>query len=340
MKINHDSISQFCADLGRDPLLVQGAGGNISWKDGDTLWVKGSGTWLANAKLDNIFVPVDLKGISLNLARGNFFAAPEVKTVSNLRPSIETILHAIMPQRVVVHLHAINALAILVRRDAAIKINKISKKLPWKSLFFDYIMPGPELGKAINFGMKAQNEFNILFLKNHGIVIGGDSIAEVSAILSAVLKECSIEIISECPGEALQLPEVPMSAKKLYLAFDDIFVQQLAKNLSLYNRLQCDWALYPDHVVFLGSKPFIYESWEDFFVSLNHFKLLPDLIFIKYEGVFTRLDYGLSRAIQLRCYYDLISRIPNTVILDSLGDSNVSALLSWDAEKLRQQLSI
>ena len=35
MAINHQTISQMCADLGKDPLLVQGAGGNVSWKENE-----------------------------------------------------------------------------------------------------------------------------------------------------------------------------------------------------------------------------------------------------------------------------------------------------------------
>ena len=39
MSVRNDVI-HFCQSLGRDPLLVQGAGGNVSWKDGEVLWVK------------------------------------------------------------------------------------------------------------------------------------------------------------------------------------------------------------------------------------------------------------------------------------------------------------
>ena len=40
-----------------NPLLVQGAGGNVSWKEEDTLWVKASGTWLSDASAEDIFLP-------------------------------------------------------------------------------------------------------------------------------------------------------------------------------------------------------------------------------------------------------------------------------------------
>ena len=47
------------ARLGSDPLQVQGPGGNTSIKDGDVMWIKASGTELANAETQDIFVAVD-----------------------------------------------------------------------------------------------------------------------------------------------------------------------------------------------------------------------------------------------------------------------------------------
>ena len=46
-----------CTMFGANPLLVQGAGGNVSWKEEDTLWVKASGTWLSDASAEDIFLP-------------------------------------------------------------------------------------------------------------------------------------------------------------------------------------------------------------------------------------------------------------------------------------------
>jgi rhamnose utilization protein RhaD (predicted bifunctional aldolase and dehydrogenase) len=111
------SVIEYCSGIGADPLLVQGAGGNASWKDGNTLWVKASGTWLAEAIEKNIFVPVDLPHLLTAIESGYFSVTPRLLGESVLRPSIETLLHALMPHRIVVHLHAIEILAHLVRDD-------------------------------------------------------------------------------------------------------------------------------------------------------------------------------------------------------------------------------
>ena len=340
MKINHDSISQFCVELGQDPLLVQGAGGNVSWKDGNTLWIKGSGTWLANAKVADIFVPVGLGKITSSLSQGDFSVTPELVATSDLRPSIETILHALMPQKIVIHLHAINPLTYLVLQDAKTQIEEISKALPWKSAFIEYFKPGAELAQAIDIAMKMQDGIRILFLKNHGIVIGGDSIPEVRSILEDVLKACPTTSSPELAKFPSRMPEVPVRAKGVYRAFEDIEVQQLAQNPSLFNRLKSDWVLYPDHVVFLGAKAFIYKGWENFFYQHNVGQILPDLIFIGNEGVFVAPNLNYAKTVQLRCFYDVISRVVATEKLNPLQESEILVLLNWDAERLRQEASI
>lgn len=340
MKINHDSIRQFCAELGQDPLLVQGAGGNVSWKDGDTLWIKGSGTWLANAKVTDIFVPVDLEKITISLSQGNFSVTPELITTSDLRSSIETILHALMPQKIVIHLHAINPLTYLVLQDAKNQIEEISKALHWKSVFIEYFKPGAELAQAIDIAVKMQDGIRVLFLKNHGIVIGGDSILEVRSILEDMLKACPTTLSHELAKFPSKVTEVPVRVKGVYRAFEDIEVQRLAQNPSLFSRLKSDWVLYPDHVVFLGVKAFTYNNWDNFFSQHDGDQIFPELIFIKNDGVFIAPSFNLAKTAQLRCFYDVISRVSNEAALDPLNELEIAELLNWDAEKLRQKMSV
>ena len=340
MIINHDAISQFCAELGANPLLVQGAGGNVSWKEGNILWIKGSGTWLANAKVTNIFVPVDLKKLASSLSRGDFSVIPERLTASKLSPSIETILHALMPQKLVIHLHAIHPLVYLVLQDAKIQITEASKSLPCNAAFIEYFKPGAELAKAVDIAIKTQDELRVLFLKNHGVVIGGDSIAEVRSLLDSMLSACPAILAPELVKFQPRMPNVPIQTKEIYRAFGDIEVQKLAQSPSLFDRLHNDWALYPDHVVFLGPKAFTYDRWEDFSSQLKMGQTLPELIFIRNEGVFISPSFNLAKTVQLRCYYDVISKVSALSALNALKEVDIAELLNWDAEKLRQKISI
>ena len=147
-------IEKMCVELSVNPLLVQGAGGNISWKEGDILWVKASGTALSEASVKDIFLPIDLLCIRHAITAGRFDISPIVKSETKLYPSIETYLHAVIPHRVVLHLHAVDALCHLVRNDA----HEVFRKLFPEDFSFitvDYFKPGAELGSAVYQEIKA-----------------------------------------------------------------------------------------------------------------------------------------------------------------------------------------
>ena len=114
------ALKALSARIGADPLLIQAAGGNSSLKSDGVLWVKASGTWLADAERKPIFVPVDIEQARRSFAAG----ADKVPALAlpgapaGLRPSIETSLHAFLPQRFVLHVHSVNAIAWCVQGDA------------------------------------------------------------------------------------------------------------------------------------------------------------------------------------------------------------------------------
>ena len=338
----HHDISQFCAALGKDRLLVQGAGGNVSWKEDGVLWVKGSGTWLANADKEDLFVPVNLIDLTHALSLENFDITPQVVGEQTLRPSIETILHALMPQPIVVHLHAIDALAHLVTRDSQASIQQLFKEAKESAIhtaFVGYHKPGPELAQAIDHALKRKPNTNVIFLKNHGIVIGGNSIRGIESLLQSITDIFRSEKASKQSPFSKILPAVAPKCAQHYVAFPDVEVHQLALDPILFKRLQSDWALFPDHVVFLGPKSFTYSSWDDCIAQEPALADWPELIVIENTGVFVRPDFSLAKTAQLGCYYDVISRVAPNAQLEPLDEAAIHALLNWDAEKHRQQMS-
>ena len=335
-------INRFCANLGKEKLLVQGAGGNVSWKEGNQLWIKGSGTWLADAEKKNIFVPVDLDNLNKALSNKNFNCQPQLIGNHPFRPSIETILHALMPQKIVVHLHAIEILKFLVSNNYKETIRLLLKNptLDFNFILVDYHKPGPDLAQAINQSLNNPINTNVVFLKNHGIVIGGESINEVVELLNYILSRCAKQHRAnmDC-NHSMALPTPSTQAQENYIAFPDIEVHQLALNVNLFKRLQSDWALYPDHVVFLGPNAFFYPSWENFLNQVSFFSEKPELIFIEKKGVFIKPNFNLAKSVQLRCYFDVISRVPPSSPLEPISRQAINELLEWDAEKLRQTMS-
>ena len=121
-----DSLLDLSVRIGRNPLLVQASSGNTSLKLDGTLWIKASGKWLAYADREEILVPVDLSECLECLRNSRSLPAR-----THLRPSIETFMHAILPQKVVVHVHSVNTIAWAVRSDAS---SQLSEQTVWIAL--------------------------------------------------------------------------------------------------------------------------------------------------------------------------------------------------------------
>lgn len=327
-------VIALCARIGSDPLLVQGAGGNVSWKDGDTLWIKASGTWLADAAAQDIFVPVDLAGLRVALAAGQYDVKPVVLGTATLRPSIETVLHALMAQPVVVHVHAIDVLAHLVRPDCAAAFTRLlDPALAWTTV--PYRKPGAELAQAVAVAL-AQGPANVVFLQNHGVVIGADDTAGVLAVLQQLT-----QALATAPALApvASVPAVLDAGGVRYDAVTDGALHQLAQDPALFARLGTEWALYPDHVVFLGAQAFTYPGIAAFQAALAGMDTPPPVVFIAGLGVYTTGEFGIAKAAQLRCYFDVMVRQQGHGALAALALQDIGELLNWDAERYRQTLA-
>jgi rhamnose utilization protein RhaD (predicted bifunctional aldolase and dehydrogenase) len=330
------AVVAMCAQLGADALLVQGAGGNVSWKDGDTLWIKASGTWLADAATDAIFVPVDLAGLRRALADGDYDTRPAVLGTATLRPSIETVLHALMPQPVVVHVHAIDVLAHLVRQDCAAGFSRLlDPSLAWTMV--PYRKPGADLARAVAEALQ-QHPADIVFLQNHGVVIGAADTAGVMARLAQLT-----QALATGPAFAAATPATPAPVLDAhgvrYDAVADAALHQLARVPALFARLGSEWALYPDHVVFLGAHACTYPDAAALAAAIAGGETPPAVAFIEGEGVYTTGAFGVAKEAQLRCYFDVMVRQAGQGPLHALALQDVGDLLNWDAERYRQNLS-
>jgi len=331
-----DSVLKFCTKIAADPLLVQGAGGNVSWKDGATLWVKASGTWLADAQNDEIFVPVDRQAIDEALARGDYSVNPMALEGFELRPSIETLLHVLMPYKFVVHLHLVDAVVYLTRNNCQVELQtKLGDTISWDLV--NYYMPGADLAQAIHSSLSAQPGIQVLLLKNHGVVLGAQTIEEIERDLKTL---CRYLCNEPRPFDS----DKHATAKRAIAALDgtayrfclDESLHLLATDPELYDHLAVSWAICPDHVVFLGAQAIRIDD-----LTALHRTLVaaadpaPPFVFVKGMGVLENRAVTRAQKVQLTFYLDVISRQPPGQRLESLSYEQIANLLNWDAEKYR-----
>jgi rhamnose utilization protein RhaD (predicted bifunctional aldolase and dehydrogenase)/NAD(P)-dependent dehydrogenase (short-subunit alcohol dehydrogenase family) len=178
--------------LGREPQLVLHGGGNTSVKvrartffgdEEELIYVKGSGWDLASIEPAG-FSPVRLAPL-LRLAERETLT--DVEMVTQMRaaltdplaptPSIEAILHAVLPLKYVDHTHANAVIALTNNPHGAERIRTIYGD---RVLVVPYIMPGFILAKAISDLIRGQEFSKIegLVLMHHGIFSWGDSARE------------------------------------------------------------------------------------------------------------------------------------------------------------------
>lgn len=328
---NHKQMSALCAHIGKDRLIVQGGGGNASWKDGETLWVKASGTRLADAQERDIFVPVALSPLQSAMREGDFAVPPQTQQDSALRPSIETLLHALMPQKYVLHVHAIDPLALLVRADARAQLQAcLPDHLSW--CFVDYHKPGADLAGAINDAAADLADVDVVFMANHGIVVAADGLPEIEQKLEQVLGATRQPVKhAAIPSTA---PTMPAILADNYDWAEGADVKALASRSDLFSLSQSHWVMYPDHAIFLGARPLC--ARREMLAEGNPIADEADVILLQGEGVLVRRQANPAILEQLQCYGDVLARVDLTAPLQALSDSQIGDLLNWDAEKYRQ----
>ncbi len=178
--------------LGRDPSLVLHGGGNTSVKlkartilggEEDLLYVKGSG-WDLETIEEAGFSPVRLDHL-IALARLPALSDPEM--VNELRthmtnagaptPSVEAILHAIIPHKYVDHTHADAVITITNTDGGEARIREIYGD---EVVVIPYVMPGFDLARlcAERFTAEATPRTRGMVLMNHGIFSFGATARE------------------------------------------------------------------------------------------------------------------------------------------------------------------
>jgi hypothetical protein len=93
-------------------------------------------------------------------------------------------MHAILPQRVVVHVHSVNTLARAVRADAPEHLESQLGGLRWQ--WVPYVRSGLPLARKIERVIARSSAFDILILGNHGLVVCGDDCRSVEFLLRQV----------------------------------------------------------------------------------------------------------------------------------------------------------
>jgi rhamnose utilization protein RhaD (predicted bifunctional aldolase and dehydrogenase) len=325
--VDLEKLRALSARVGADPLLVQAAGGNTSLKADGVMWIKASGTWLKDAAARDIFVPLDHAAIMSALARNDpacesctAFVRTDLNS-TGLRPSIETTVHALMPQRVVLHVHCVNTIAWAIRADAEARLGELLQGFTWA--FIPYARPGLPLAGAIQSRMRPG--VDVLVLGNHGLAVAADTVEQAEALLTQVVTTLTRPVRPAAKPDRAALEALCQGKPYRPATMDE--THALATDALALPRGE-HAVFYPDHVVFLGIG------------VATSFDGAPPLVALPGQGAFIHVDAKPAIEPMARCLADVMRRVEEQDPLVPLTADDIDRLVNWDAEKYRQTLKV
>jgi rhamnose utilization protein RhaD (predicted bifunctional aldolase and dehydrogenase) len=325
-------LAAFSARIGADALLIQAAGGNTSIKEGGVMWIKASGTLLADAERRDIFVPVDRTAMVAAMSRDRARAdrpADFALGQSSLRPSIETSLHAIFGQRVVVHVHCVNTLALAIRAGSeALLAEAPLNRLNWA--FVPYAKPGANLAAGVMARMGPDTD--VIVLGNHGLIVAAETVAEAAALLERAV--AAVRPDNPPTAASPDMKGLRAAAREGWVpAPEDWALHGIALDPAQLHQAT-GGSLYPDHVIFCGVGAVAVEP-----DAVPDAPGAPPFVLVRGLGALLQCNASPGALALARCLGDVLARVPADARLVYLSPEQNAELLDWDAEKYRQALN-
>ena len=369
-------ISRFYGD---NPDYVLAGGGNTSWKNGETLYVKASGSSLAEAAADS-FVKMDRNSLALiwekeyppsgaereSAVLADIMASRRVGEETK-RPSVEVLLHDILPFGYVVHLHPALVNGLTCSRKGEEAMREIFGE---KAVWIPSTNPGYVLSKAAKTAMDAFYAAHgepaaVIFLQNHGVFVGDNSTDGVKEAYSEIMRKIGacIKKRPDLSDEKWRLAD-GKNGGRTGAAIDEIlgtlaelvgaavFLQareilSLVKDRASFAPVSS--AFTPDHIVYAGSDPLfteantaagIRDAWKNHAYKTGR---NPKIAAVQGLGVFGAAATEKAASLALDLFMDSVKV---AVYSESFGGpkfmtrDEIDFINNWEAERFRANVSV
>ncbi|MCL2410197.1 MAG: class II aldolase/adducin family protein [Treponema sp.] len=367
---NIDILVELSQLYGSDPEYVLAGGGNTSWKDQYTLYVKASGFSLAEVTADS-FVKMDREALSIIL--GKIYPESSAQRESAVlvdmmtarkpgeeqkRPSVEALLHDIIPFALVVHTHPalVNGITCSVDGEKAIR-EIFGDDVIW----IPSINPGYILSIAVKNAIdehktKQGKKAAIIFLQNHGVFVGADNADDIKKLYGEIVSKIDAKIKRK-PDFSDEKREMPSCEIAKAIAEFDNSVKTVAfmtsREISAFTKDRSSFAsvssaFTPDHIVYAGSDPLFTnaQNAEGILKDLNEHKKKtgrsPKIIVVQGVGVFSAAVTEKAAKLALDLFKDSVKV---AVYTESFGeplfmaDDKIDFINNWEVEQYRSSVS-
>jgi rhamnose utilization protein RhaD (predicted bifunctional aldolase and dehydrogenase) len=327
------ALIDLSARLGNNSLLVQASTGNTSIKLEGTLWIKASGKWLADARQDEILVPVPLSEVKAHMRQGDdFLPAYCGRSGTLLRSSIETAMHAVLPHRVVIHVHSISALAWAVRSDGPAQLRGRLAGLNWE--WIPYVPSGLPLAREIEKRLLPSGGTEIFVLANHGLVVCGETCEATETLLRNVEKRLAIAA-RRVPEPDCALLE-GIAARSRWRLPSDRAMHALATD-SICRRLHAGGILFPCQAMFLESERTVFRSNAHPAKSVRRGRSDDSLPFWIIDGCGVLVSESISRTerAMLAALVQVLQRLDQSAPIRYLTRSEIENFMRFGSRRYR-----
>ena len=351
---------------GADAAFVLAGGGNTSFKSDKNLWIKGSGTSLATIRAED-FVVMDRADLA-KMWTAQYpadEAAREAAVLQDMmdarvkgetrRPSVETLLHDLFPQKYVLHVHPALVNGLTCSREG----QKAMERLLPEAVWVDACKPGYILALECKKKMDARKaetgkDCDLLFLENHGIFFAGEDPAQVDKLATAVMDTLNNAIVYRpdlTPGQADTAAVAAISPvlRMLYGEGQPATVKfTVCPEILAYD--PATKSLSPDHIVYAKAKQLALPASVDAdgiagafraFVAENGYK--PKIVFVEGLGMFS-CGMTLKEAVTAQAV--MLDAIQVVAYAKSFGgvspmpDFLIDFIVNWEVESYRSKVSL
>jgi rhamnose utilization protein RhaD (predicted bifunctional aldolase and dehydrogenase)/NAD(P)-dependent dehydrogenase (short-subunit alcohol dehydrogenase family) len=376
MKPEIKELIEISRYYGNNKDFVIAGGGNTSFKDDETIWIKASGQALAELNEEGL-VSLSRKKLHI-LSSGVYSEDPVIREEQvkdelfrsiidpgkNRRPSVETSLHEIIQYKFIVHLHPTLINGILCSRNA----KSLTQKLFGESvLFVPYTDPGYTLFKKleeeiISYRGKFSHDPQIIFLENHGSFVGADTTEEIKRLYDDII----LKIKEQVPpiSDVTSLPYNPILNKvlptiRILLSGEqpgiiryrnNSLIARFYQNQQEFHKISLP--LTPDIIVYCKTRYLFIEQsttaekiLDSFRYQLPHFiseyGYLPKVFIIKDMGVFAIGETFTNAEACLDVYEDLIKISFYASLcggIKFLIPEQVAFIDQWEVENYRRKV--
>jgi rhamnose utilization protein RhaD (predicted bifunctional aldolase and dehydrogenase) len=242
-----------------------------------------------------------------------------------------------MPQRIVLHLHMLDAVIHAALPDAQERLNPLLAGLAWRLL--PYARPGLPLSRLVQEILEGGGPPpDVLILKNHGVIVAADDEETAIRLVNELVRHLwlpprpllvpNIPALIACNDAGLRIPVAPYPHA---LAFGPVAAALCRNN-----------PLCPDQAVFLGPAVCTLRPHEHAGAALRRFAgtygCEAPCVVVPECGVLFSPQINAGAEAMIEALAHVAMRAPQDAELEYLPDDCLAELASWEAEQWRKKL--